>query len=143
MKVLFYDKKKNIKHDKRIKKVSLNYLLKKSDIISINASSSDGQKKILDKKKLNIINNKAILVNTARDNLIDNFHLIDLLKRKKIKYAALDVIPNETNKGKFKFLKIVKKLKNLIITPHIGGLTIESIHQAENLVLKKFIKKIL
>ena len=42
--------KKNIKHDKRIKKVSLNYLLKKSDIISINASSSDGQKKILDKK---------------------------------------------------------------------------------------------
>ena len=40
-------------------------------------------KKILD-KKLNIINNKAILVNTARDNLIDNFHLIDLLKRKKL-----------------------------------------------------------
>ena len=92
---------------------------------------------------MNIINNKAILVNTARDNLIDNFHLIDLLKEEKIKYATLDVIPNETNKGKFKFLKIVKKLKNLIITPHIGGLTIESIHQAENLVLKKFIKKIL
>jgi D-3-phosphoglycerate dehydrogenase len=75
----------------------------------------------------------AILINTARGGLIDEEALYSFLKERKIAGAAIDVFENEPNVGK------LKKLDNIILTPHIGTYTVETrkhmeVEAAENLI---------
>ena len=69
--------------------------------------------------------------------------LIDFLKKnKKAKFAA-DVISDEINskKSKHKLIKYSKKNKNIIITPHIGGMTIEAQSIAYNRIVDRLKNK--
>ncbi len=116
------------------KKNSLNYLLKNSDIVSINVSVNKS-KKILNKAKLNLLKKNSLLINTSRPEVLDYNHLYNLLKKKKINGAALDVFEVEPYYGKF------CGLKNALLTPHIGGyskeirskMEIEALNLFENL----------
>ena len=71
----------------------------------------------------------SIIVNTARGEIIDENYLFYILKKRKIKGAALDVLVGDSNWKKVNNNKLInysKNNKNLIITPHIGGCTIEA-----------------
>lgn len=96
------------------KKNSLSYLLKNSDIVTLNVSV-DKPKKILTKARLNLLKKNSLIINTSRPEVLDYNHLYNLLKKKKILGAALDVFEKEPYFGKF------SKLKNVVLTPHIGG----------------------
>ena len=86
----------------------------------------------------------SILINTSRGELIDENALIKALKDKKISGAALDVLEDDSSWGnKIQNNKVIKFSSNnhrLIITPHIGGLTKESIAKTDLFLVKKFMK---
>ena len=85
----------------------------------------------------------SFLVNTSRGEVVNHEHLLNFLKKKKINGAALDVLDNEhlfLTKLHKKIISYAKNNQNLIITPHIGGYSKESLQKAENIVLGKLLK---
>ncbi len=118
--------------------VSLDELIKKSDIITIHCTLSKQTRYMIGEKELAMMKKTTILINTARGGLIDEGALYNFLKERKIAGAAIDTFEDEPNTGK------LKELNNIILTPHIGTYTIETrkqmeIEAAENLIngLKK------
>ncbi len=84
--------------------------------------------------------NDAILINTARGDLIDEKALVEALKNKKISGAALDVYREEPVKNQ----DLIKCEDNLILTPHIASQSIENQTAAATMIAEKmsnFLKK--
>ena len=100
---------------------SLNYILKHSDIITLHIPLDKRNYNFISKEKLDLINLDSILINTSRGKIIDEKHLIKLLRQKKIAFAGLDVFHNEPDINIDFF-----KLDNVILTNHIAGKTQES-----------------
>ncbi len=109
IRTLINDKKK-VHH----KNTAIDTLVKNSDIISININLASN-KQLLNKRRLNFCKKNCLIINTARSEVIDNEHLYNLLKNKKIFGACMDVFNEEPYFGKF------TKLENVILTPHIGS----------------------
>ena len=105
-----------------VTRVTLDDLLKKSDIISLHVPLDKSTKNILNKNKLNLIKKNALLINTARGGLVDESELKIKLKNNTLKGAAFDVFMNEPPID-----KELLNLSNFFATPHIGGSSEEAI----------------
>ena len=120
---------------KETKNLPLENLLLISDIISLHIPLSKETKNLIDEKKLRLIKNSSVIINTSRGGIIDENSLAKLLKENKIGGAALDVFNkepiNKVNAKKF------EGLDNLILTPHIGGVTKESNERVSKMIAKK------
>ena len=102
--------------------VELDELLLVSDVVSLHLPKDRSTHNILDKKRLKLLKNDAILINLARGGLIDENALKVLILENKIAGVALDVFeiepPNSTD---------FALMDNVIVTPHIGGSTEEAV----------------
>jgi D-3-phosphoglycerate dehydrogenase len=129
MNVIAYDP--FIKKNKSVSLVSLNTLLKTSDIISLHPMLTESSRNMLQLKQLKLMKRTAFLINTSRGEVINSKDLLVALKKHVISGAALDVFPEEPflKKGN-RFVSYAQKNKNLIITPHIGASTKEAVHMA-------------
>ncbi len=78
-----------------IEMVELNYLLKKSDFISVNCDLNSSSHHLLDMEKLKLMKKSAVLINTARGPIIKENDLIYALENNFLKGAALDVFEKE------------------------------------------------
>lgn len=121
--ILYYDNNINstIEAKAGAQKVSLDDLLRKSDIISVHLPLTKETYHLLDKKKLSLLKETAILVNTSRGEIIYEKELIKILKKKKIFSAGLDVYENEPEIN-----PVFLKLQNVVLLPHIGSATLEA-----------------
>lgn len=122
----------DIKKIQGIKIFSKKYLLQNSDIIFLCASDL-GKGEILERKDLNQIKKACIFINISRGNLIDEKYLLKLFSLNRISGIGLDVLSNENSKN---FLLNEKKLlglknKNIILTPHIGGCTVDAMNMTQ------------
>ena len=104
--------------------VSLDFLLKNSDIVSLHLPLNSGTRNILSNEKLSILKPNSILINVARGGLVDEFALKCFLKNGKIAAAAFDVFEQEPLLD-----NELLHLSNFFVTPHIGGSSEESILQ--------------
>ena len=99
-------------------------------------------------KEIALLKNNSIIINTSRGSIIQSDALLDALIAGKILGAALDVLEDEKSildKKVNRLIEYSKSNNNLIITPHIGGSTYESVEKADLFALKNFknfIKKI-
>ena len=125
-KVSFFDLKR--RHDHTKKKQILN----NSDIIVMCISYSKKNYNFVDNNFFSQMKKNSIFVNTSRGEIVDEKSLIKFLKNKKIKYAILDVVKGEQQLRKKNniLIEYSKNNKNLIITPHMAGLTYESEEKA-------------
>jgi len=130
VKLIISDKKKI----KNVNQKSLNYLISNSDVVSLNLNYVRSKKKILTKRKLNNLKKNCILINTSRAEVVDNKHLYKILKNKRISGAALDVFDSEPYYGNF------INLKNVLLTPHIGGYAREIRNKMEIEAVETIIK---
>jgi len=101
--------------DRDIKYVSLEELLKTSDVITIHAPICNETHCLVNINTLSEINHNAILINTSRGKIIDEKALFECLKAGNLKGAALDVFEKEPYSGE------LCSLHNIILTPHIGS----------------------
>jgi phosphoglycerate dehydrogenase-like enzyme len=99
-------------------KVELEELLKRSDVISIHAPSVPETNKMFNKNTLKLMKDDAILINTARGTIIDENDLLEELKKGRL-FACLDVTDPEPPAKDHPF----RSLPNVIMTPHLAGLT--------------------
>ncbi|MDI3530025.1 MAG: D-3-phosphoglycerate dehydrogenase / 2-oxoglutarate reductase [Thermoanaerobacter sp.] len=122
MNILGYDIKENPSAlEIGVKYVELEELLSKSDFVTLHLPLTNNTLNILNADRLKIIKKGAILVNTARSQLIDYDALYKSLVDGTLKGYATDVYDFEPPAHLPLF-----DLPNVILTPHIGGTTIES-----------------
>ncbi len=129
MKVNIFDPFIDYQSNNRVKVVdSLDKLFNSSDIVCICVHLDSNTKGMIGSNEINQLKNGAFLINTSRGEVIQEDALIDGLRSGKIKSAGVDVVcnehllPNEENS----LINYAKENDNLIITPHIAGLTIDS-----------------
>ena len=135
MKVIYFDP--YIKNNKFIK-VNLRDLVKKSDVISLHAHVSEETKYMINKKILRLAKKKPIIINTSRGELVKEKDIIWGLNKKLISGYGTDVIEREFTD--IKKSPIIKNLNryNIIVTPHIGGMTYQGQLRAFNFAVDKF-----
>lgn len=114
--------------------VPIETMLKNSDIISLHCPLNIHTEKMIGSKEFSQMKNNAIIINTSRGKLIDEKALIIALKSKAIKGAGLDVFEHEPLDRKNELIN----MDNVIITPHIGGIT----HEAFGNMMKSAFKNI-
>ena len=102
---------------------SLDQMLARMDIISINCPSTPATFHLLSARRLALMQPSSYLVNTARGDLIDEEALIKLLQDGKIAGAGLDVFEHEPAVNP-KLVKLAARGK-VVILPHMGSATIE------------------
>jgi D-3-phosphoglycerate dehydrogenase len=119
--------------------VSLDRLLGESDIVSLHVNLDDDTAGFFGASQLNAMKPGALLVNTARGELVDEQALIAALKSGRLAGAALDVLSNERSAGMsgHPLVRYANENNNMIITPHIGGCTLESMYKTEEFLAGK------
>lgn len=148
MRVISYDplKEDDYFKEKGVEKVGFEELIEKSDIISIHIHLKEDTENMFDKSVFKKMRNTAFLINTSRGGIVNEKDLLEALELNKIAGYATDVLENELNfNEKFENNPLVeysKKKNNLIIVPHIGGMTHES-REATDIFISKKIKKYL
>ncbi|MHB9433416.1 2-hydroxyacid dehydrogenase [Mesorhizobium sp. P15089B] len=102
---------------------SLNQMLARMDIISVNCPSTPATFHLLSARRLALLQPTAYVVNTARGDIIDEEALVKLIQDGKIAGAGLDVYEHEPALNS-KLLKLAAKNK-VVLLPHMGSATIE------------------
>ena len=100
---------------------NLDEIIKNSDIISFHCKPNKDNTPIMNLSKIKLMNKNAIIINTARGNLVDENDLKDALENEIIAGAAIDVFSTEPANNSILF-----KVPNLILTPHIAASTNEA-----------------
>jgi len=105
------------------KKVNIDTLLKESDVITIHTPLMKKTQGLINEEKLNLMKNTAILVNTARGELVDEEALYKALHDEKIRCAGLDVFREEPVNKKNPLLA----LENIVLSPHMAVQTSDGV----------------
>jgi D-3-phosphoglycerate dehydrogenase len=103
--------------------VDLDVLFKTCDIVTVHAPLIESTRHIVNQRTLALMKPDAVLINTARGELVDEQALYLALKEKKIAGAALDVFSKEPPEKNFPLFE----LENVILTPHIAGYSRDAI----------------
>jgi (S)-sulfolactate dehydrogenase len=116
-----------------VQSVSLDVLLASSDIISLHVPLSAQTRNLLDATRLTQAKQGAIVINTARGGVIDEQALADALRSGHLGGAAIDVFNAEPLPAGNVFADV----PNLLLTPHIAGVTQESNERVSHLIAEK------
>ncbi|WP_375578845.1 NAD(P)-dependent oxidoreductase [Marivirga tractuosa] len=141
--ILAFDAEKSGFSNKYVQEVSLDMLKEKSQILSLHIPMNAQNKGIVNDDFLSEFKKLEYVINTSRGEVLILKDLLNLLKSKKIKGAALDVLENEKinslNQNELSVFQELTELKQVIFTPHIAGWSIES-YEKINKVLSQKIK---
>ena len=119
--------------------VSLDELLRLSDVIFILATLSEEAGGMINGEHLNSMKKGALIINTSRSEFIDGPDLLSALKNRQIGGYAADVTWNEPPSAPWE--KELIAMDNVIITPHIGAQTIEAQRRVAEYTLKNLLVK--
>jgi phosphoglycerate dehydrogenase-like enzyme len=98
------------------KLVSKDALFEQSDLVTIHLVLSDRTRGLVGARELSLMKPTARLINTSRGPIVDESALIDVLKRRKIAGAVLDVFEQEPLSAGHPF----RGLDNVLATPHVA-----------------------
>jgi phosphoglycerate dehydrogenase-like enzyme len=117
--ILYYDERPaaDIENELDARKVSLDELLRESDIITIHLPLLKETRALIGKRELSLMKPNSILLNTSRGPIVDEEALIAALTENRIAGAGLDVFDKEPISTDNPLLK----LENVLLTPHTAG----------------------
>ncbi|MFA6158418.1 MAG: D-glycerate dehydrogenase [Candidatus Paceibacterota bacterium] len=137
MKVIYTDVVRNERLEKECSAIycaSIEELLPKADFVSLHVPLLDSTRHLMNEKRLRLMKPTAFLVNTARGAVIDEMALEIALRDKVIRAAALDVFEFEP-----KISKGLRRLPNVILTPHIASASIEARNQMAQIAAQNIV----
>ncbi|MEJ2305443.1 MAG: NAD(P)-dependent oxidoreductase [Anaerolineales bacterium] len=140
MKVLVYDLYQRTLPDGVKACASLEDLLVSSDVISLHVPLNADTEGMFSDEQFALIRPGSVLINTSRGAIIDEAALLRALQSKSLAGAALDVLCDEHHLDRDNANPLIEYARdhaNLIITPHIGGATQESVEKADLFLANK------
>lgn len=142
MKVIYTNQEANAEIEEELgaTRMELEDLLKEADFVSLHVPLLESTKHLISEPQLKMMKKTAFLVNTARGPVVDELALVKALEAGEIAGAGIDVFeceplidcnPDDTHE--------LRKLKNVIMTPHIASATIETRQAMSRQVAKNVI----
>ncbi len=119
-----------------VRSVALDELVITADVVSLHVPLADSTRGLFDKRRLASMKRGAVLVNTARGGIVDELALADALRAGHLGGAALDVFASEPLPAAAHF----QDCPNLLLTPHIAGLSAESNERVSFLIADKLLE---
>jgi len=143
LRVVFYDVVDKLALGNAHKCQSLNELLVRADIVTLHVPATPQTKNMFGAEQMRIMKSGAVLINASRGNVVDLEALAAAIKNNHIAGAAIDVFPVEPANNKETFQTPLQNLPNVILTPHIGGSTLEAQENIAGEVADKLIRYVL
>lgn len=139
MRVLVNDVRKIDLLPADVQQVDFDTLIRASDVITLHVHLRDNTRHLIDRAAMARMKRGVTIVNTARGDLIDEQALLDGLRSGQIGAAGLDVVHDEwdANLRDRPLLEYARTHDNLILTPHVGGASYESIVEARRFIGQK------
>ena len=117
---------------------SLEKLFEECDVISLHVHVTDETKYMISSKLLGLSKKGLYLINTSRGEIVNEKDIVDALSINKLTGYGADVIENEFDElSKSPIIKAMNEGKNIIVTPHTGGMTIEGQTKAYKWAINK------
>jgi D-3-phosphoglycerate dehydrogenase len=122
---------------------SLVGLARTSDVLSLHAPASAETRGLVSRRVLEAMPKGGLVINTARGELLDTEALLDLLESGHLAAAALDTIDGEYDPGfsarfaESRLARYARSHDNLLLTPHIGGSTVDAWRETERRAIVK------
>jgi len=125
-----------------VEMLELDELLRQSDVVTVHVPFNENTRGFFNKAKFDLMKRSSVLINTSRGEVIEESSLLDALVTKSLAGAGLDVLNNETSLDPHWLRQnplraYMASHSNLIVTPHIGGATFESMEQTSNFLSEK------
>ncbi|WP_370980149.1 phosphoglycerate dehydrogenase [Agaribacterium sp. ZY112] len=140
MQVMFYDAVTKLPLGNAEQCKSLQGLLAKSDIVTLHVPELAATKNMIGASEIAAMKEGAILINASRGTVVDIDALAAAMESKHIAGAAIDVFPVEPKANGEEFISPLRVFDNAILTPHIGGSTMEAQENIGYEVAEKLIK---
>ncbi|MDX9968470.1 MAG: phosphoglycerate dehydrogenase [Hydrogenophaga sp.] len=126
MHVIFHDVVNKLPLGNARQAPSLQALLAQSDIVSLHVPELPSTQWMIGAAEIAAMKPGAILINASRGTVVEIEPLAEALRAKRLLGAAIDVFPTEPRSNKDEFVSPLRGLDNVILTPHIGGSTMEA-----------------
>src|SRR2546421_6819882 len=121
--------------------VSLDGLLRRADVVSIHCTFDEETRGLIGADELALVRPSAVLVNTARGEIVDEAALLAALSEGRLAGAALDTLAGERPGGSHlrdnPLARYAREHENLIVLPHLGGATGEATERPELRIAKR------
>jgi D-3-phosphoglycerate dehydrogenase len=140
MHVAFYDVVSKLPLGNARQVPKLHDLLAQSDIVSLHVPELPSTKWMIGPAEIAAMKQGGILINAARGTVVDIDALAEGIKSEKLWGAAIDVFPVEPGSNNEEFQSPLRGLDNVILTPHIGGSTMEAQANIGGEVAEKLVK---
>ncbi len=126
MRVIFYDIIKKLPLGNAVGKTSLVEVLRESDFVTLHVPETSETQNMMGAAELRAMKKGSYLINASRGTVVQIADLVSALKENHLAGCAIDVFPVEPTSNKEKFESPLQNIKNVILTPHIGGSTEEA-----------------
>lgn len=140
--VYYYDQEEKLALGNAKKCSSLNELLSTADVISFHVDGRGSNEHMISTKEIEVMKPGVIIINLSRGHVINLEALKAAIESKKVAGTAVDVFPEEPKSNDEPFESILIGLPNTILTPHIGGSTIEAQENIAQFVPSKIVEYI-
>jgi phosphoglycerate dehydrogenase-like enzyme len=119
-----------------VRYVPFEQLLRTSDILSLHIPLSETSRGMIDRKAISLMKPTAILINTSRGGIVNEADLFEALEADRLLGAGLDVFEHEPLEAD----SPLRTLKNVVLTPHVGGNTVENNHVMARRAMENILK---
>jgi D-3-phosphoglycerate dehydrogenase / 2-oxoglutarate reductase len=137
MKVLYYDTEEKLSLGNAIKCKTMKEVLEKADVVSLHVDGRASNTKLIGPKEFDLMKDGVIFINLSRGHVVDIHALKENIRSGKVAGCAIDVFPEEPASNNEEFKSELRGLPNTILTPHIGGSTLEAQENIGNFVPTK------
>ncbi|HJU65729.1 MAG TPA: 2-hydroxyacid dehydrogenase [Gemmatimonadaceae bacterium] len=137
VRMCYHERRRLSAHEERelrVSFVSLDQLLRESDVVSVHVPHTPDTHRLLGRAELRSMKRSAILVNTARGAVIDEDALAEALRAGELAGAGLDVFAEEPLPARHP----LRTCPNLLLTPHTAGQTREAMERMVEMLLENF-----
>jgi D-3-phosphoglycerate dehydrogenase len=137
MKVVYYDTEERLSLGNAVKCKSMKEVLEQADVISMHVDGRKSNTNLIGSKEFGMMKKGVIFINLSRGHVVDIQALRENILSGKVAGCAIDVFPYEPVSNDEEFQSELRGLPNTILTPHIGGSTLEAQENIGNFVPSK------
>ncbi|RZK39413.1 MAG: phosphoglycerate dehydrogenase [Pedobacter sp.] len=142
VKVIAYDKYKTGFSDEYVREVSMEEIVKHSDVLSFHIPLTKETKQMVDEEYLYHFKKPIFLINTARGEIVNTTAILSRIKAGRILGAGLDVLETEKfpSLGEQTWFEELKNCNQVILTPHVAGWTFDSYRKISEVLAEKLME---
>ncbi|MEP6737024.1 MAG: phosphoglycerate dehydrogenase [Chryseolinea sp.] len=126
MKVLYYDTEEKLSLGNAVRCKTMKEVLEQADVLSLHVDGRGSNHNLISTREFGWMKRGVIFINLSRGHIVDIDALRENIQTGKVAGCAIDVFPSEPASNDEEFMSPLRGLPNTILSPHVGGSTLEA-----------------